>query len=51
MSLAWLLRDERVSSVIIGASSTEQIADNLRALENTRFADEELDEITRLSIG
>jgi L-glyceraldehyde 3-phosphate reductase len=51
MSLAWLLRDERVSSVIIGASSTAQIADNLRALENTRFADEELDEITRLSIG
>ena len=45
MALAWLLRDERVSSVIFGASSAAQIADNLRALENTRFTAEELHEI------
>lgn len=49
MALAWLLSDERVTSVIIGASSTAQIADNLRALENTAFTAEELVAIDRLS--
>lgn len=49
MALAWLLRDNRVTSVIIGASSTAQIADNLRALENTSFTDEELAAIDRLA--
>ncbi len=33
MALAWLLRDKRVTSVIIGASSVAEIEDNLRALE------------------
>ena len=42
MSLAWLLKDQFVSSVIIGASSVNQIADNLKALENTSFSKEEL---------
>ncbi|MCM1300612.1 MAG: aldo/keto reductase [Alistipes senegalensis] len=45
MALAWLLRDERVTSVIIGASSVEQIADNLHALQNPDFTAEELAEI------
>ena len=49
MALAWLLSDRRVTSVIIGASSTAQIADNLRALENTAFSDEELARINALS--
>lgn len=47
MALAWLLRDERVTSVIIGASSVEQIADNLRALQYPDFSDEELAEIAK----
>lgn len=47
MALAWLLRDERVTSVIIGASSVEQIADNLRALQHPDFSDEELAEIAK----
>ena len=51
MALAWLLRDERVSSVIIGASSVAQIEENLKALRNTTFSAEELAEIDRLSIG
>lgn len=51
MALAWLLSDKRVTSVIIGASSTAQIADNLRALENTSFSGEELTEIDALSRG
>ncbi len=45
MSLAWLLKDQLVSSVIIGASSVTQIADNLKALENTNFTKEELKQI------
>lgn len=47
MALAWLLRDERVTSVIIGASSVEQIADNLRALQHPDFSEEELAEIAK----
>lgn len=49
MSLAWLLKDEAVTSVLIGASSVEQIADNLKALSNTSFTPDELAEIDRIS--
>lgn len=45
MALAWLLRDERVTSVIIGASSVEQLQKNLHARENIAFTAEELAEI------
>ena len=41
MSLAWLLAHPLVTSVIIGASSVEQLADNLKALENISFSQEE----------
>ena len=51
MALSWLLRDERISSVIIGASSTAQIADNLRAMENLNFSDDELARIEHLTRG
>lgn len=42
MALAWLLRDERVTSVIIGASSVAQLMDNLKALDHTAFTTDEL---------
>lgn len=42
MALAWLLRDERVTSVIIGASSVEQLDKNLRARNKKHFTSEEL---------
>ncbi|WDF56597.1 L-glyceraldehyde 3-phosphate reductase [Mucilaginibacter sp. KACC 22063] len=45
MALAWLLKDPRVTSVLIGASRPEQLADSLKCLENTKFADEELNKI------
>ena len=45
MALAWILRDKRVTSVIVGASSVEQLKKNLRACENTTFAAEELQQI------
>lgn len=42
MALAWLLRDERVTSVIIGVSSVAQLMDNLKSLDHTTFAADEL---------
>lgn len=51
MALAWLLKDNRVTSVIVGASSVEQLSDNLKALRNTSFTAEELSEIDRIIKG
>ena len=48
MALAWLLRSEEVTSVIIGASSVEQMDRNLKATENTVFSPEELARIESL---
>lgn len=48
MALAWLLKDDLVTSVIIGASSVTQLADNLKAIENTDFSAEELEEIEKI---
>lgn len=45
MALAWLLKDERVTSVLIGASRPEQLADSLKCLDNIVFSKEELDSI------
>jgi L-glyceraldehyde 3-phosphate reductase len=42
MALAWLLRDERVTSIIVGASSVAQLEKNLRARQNQEFTPEEL---------
>lgn len=49
MALAWLLKDELVTSVIVGSSSVAQLSDNLKALGNTRFTKEELDAIDRIT--
>lgn len=48
MSLAWLLKDDKVTSVIVGASSVEQLADNIKALKNTSFDDAELQRINKI---
>ena len=45
MALAWLLKDERVTSVLVGASSVAQLTDNLKALQNNVFSTEELQAI------
>ena len=50
MALAWVLRDERVTSVLVGASSVRQLDDNLAALDNASFTDEELAEIDRHAV-
>ncbi len=51
MALAWILRDKRVTSVLVGASRPEQIAKNLAALKNTRFDAEELARIDAILAG
>lgn len=50
MALAWILKDDGVTSVLIGASKPEQILDNIRAIENTCFTKEELEEIDKISL-
>ena len=47
MALAWVLRDARVTSALIGASSVAQLEDNIAALERLTFTDDELAEIDR----
>jgi L-glyceraldehyde 3-phosphate reductase len=45
MSLAWVLRDERMTSALIGASRVEQIEQNVAALNHASFTAEELQSI------
>ena len=47
MALAWVLRDERVTSALIGASSVAQLEDNIVALDRLALSDDELAEIDR----
>ena len=49
MALSWVLKDEMVTSVLIGASTTEQIAQNLRAVGHKTFSDSELAAIDEIS--
>ncbi len=48
LAIAWLLRSDVVTSVLIGASSVDQIKENLGSLSNTRFSKEELDRIEKI---
>ncbi len=50
MALAWVLRDKRVTSALIGASRPEQVADSMKALENLAFTAGELKEIDRHAV-
>ena len=47
MAIAWVLRDPRVTSALIGASSVKQLETNVAALDNLAFTDEELADIDR----
>jgi L-glyceraldehyde 3-phosphate reductase len=51
MALAWVLRDEAVTSALIGASRVSQIEENIGALDNRNFAAGELAEIDRILAG
>ena len=45
MALSWVLRDGIVTSVLVGASRPQQVLDNVKAIENLEFTDEELKKI------
>ena len=49
MALGWVLHDDAVTSVLIGASKPAQILDNIKALENTAFSKEELARIDAIA--
>ncbi|MBO6147110.1 MAG: aldo/keto reductase [Lachnospiraceae bacterium] len=51
MALAWLMSKDAVTSVLIGASRPSQILDNIKAMDNTDFTDDELNEIDKISCG
>ena len=48
MALAWILKDTRITSVLIGASRPEQLADSLKCLDKLGFSPEELEGIERI---
>jgi L-glyceraldehyde 3-phosphate reductase len=48
MALAWVLRDERITSVVLGVSSVRQLEDNFGALNNLNFSEEELNKIDKV---
>ncbi|MBB2892725.1 L-glyceraldehyde 3-phosphate reductase [Flexivirga oryzae] len=50
LALAWALRDKRVTSVLVGASSVEQLDNNLGALDNLQFDEDELKKIDRHAV-
>jgi L-glyceraldehyde 3-phosphate reductase len=51
MAIAWVLRDRRVTTALIGASRPEQIIENVRALEKGDFAADELTEIDKYAVN
>jgi L-glyceraldehyde 3-phosphate reductase len=48
MALSWILKDPRITSVILGVSKPEQLSDSLKCLENTVFDVEELQKINQI---
>jgi L-glyceraldehyde 3-phosphate reductase len=50
LALAWALRDDRVTSVLLGASSVAQLEANVGALDNLTFTDDELAEIDKYAV-
>lgn len=50
MALAWVLSDNRVTSVIVGCSSVAQLQDSIRSIGNTTFSDEEMSLIDKICV-
>ena len=48
MALSWVLKDDVMTSVLIGASKPSQVLDNIAAIENTSFSEEELKNIDEI---
>jgi len=50
MAISWLLKDKRITSVLVGASSRTQLLDSLKALDNLEFSKKSLDQIEQILI-
>jgi L-glyceraldehyde 3-phosphate reductase len=50
MALAWALRDPRVTSVLIGARTVDQLDDSLGALDNLTFSADELEQVDKHAV-
>lgn len=48
MAIAWLLKDERISTVLVGVSKAEQLIDNVQTLKNLNFSENELKDIEEI---
>lgn len=48
MAIAWLLKDERITSVLVGVSKVSQLEDNLQSLQNLKFTQDELHRIEEI---
>jgi L-glyceraldehyde 3-phosphate reductase len=48
LAIAWVLRDERMTSALIGASRVEQLEQNVAAINNLKFSAEELAQIDQI---
>jgi L-glyceraldehyde 3-phosphate reductase len=51
MALAWILRDKRITSVLIGVSRPQQVTDSLQCFRNTWFSEDELKQIENILSG
>ena len=48
MALSWILKDKRITSVLVGASKPEQLLDSLKCKDNINFSEKELSEIEKI---
>ena len=48
MALAWLLKDAKITSVLVGVSRVEQLLTNIKAIKSAPFSEEELKEIDKI---
>jgi L-glyceraldehyde 3-phosphate reductase len=48
MAIAWLLKDPRITSVLVGVSKPEQLDDNVEAVKNTKFSESEITQIKKI---
>jgi L-glyceraldehyde 3-phosphate reductase len=51
MAISWILKEDRITSVLIGASKSEQIIDSVKAIKNTIFSENEIRSIDRILKG
>lgn len=48
LAIAWLLKDERITTVLVGASRVSQVVDNVKTLDNLEFSSDELEKIENI---